>query len=71
MLVLSRKIGEEIIINNNIKVTVIGIERGKVRLGVVTPDGTPVHRKEVLERPGFKERDPFLPAAPDLKGGVG
>ena len=49
MLVLSRHIGEEIIINGDISVTVVSIRGDKVRLGIVAPRDVPVHRQEVYE----------------------
>lgn len=50
MLVLSRKVGEVLVINGNIKVTVCEIERGKVRIGVDADQSIPVYRGEVWER---------------------
>jgi carbon storage regulator len=50
MLVLSRRVGEEIVIAGNVRVTVVSVEGGKVRLGVTAPASVPVHRKEVLDR---------------------
>ncbi len=51
MLVLSRKAGEEIVVSNgDITISVLGITRKKVRLGVSAPSGTPVHRKEIHHR---------------------
>lgn len=47
MLVLSRKNGESIIINNDIVITVVELAGGKVRLGIVAPKDVPVHRQEV------------------------
>lgn len=47
MLVLSRKKGESIVINDNIDVTVVEIRGDKVRLGVTAPGDIPVHRQEV------------------------
>lgn len=49
MLVLSRKKNESIRINDDITITVIDIDRGKVRLGIVAPKEIPVHRQEVYE----------------------
>jgi carbon storage regulator len=49
MLVLSRKKGESIVINNDIIVTVIEIRGDKIRLGVVAPKEVAVHREEVYE----------------------
>ena len=50
MLVLTRREGEEIVIAGNIRVAVVSVEGGKVRLGVSAPASVPVHRKEVLDR---------------------
>lgn len=47
MLVLSRKLGESIVINGNIVVTVVDIDRNKIRLGVVAPKDVPVFRTEI------------------------
>lgn len=49
MLVLSRKKGEAIIINNEITLVVVEIRGDKVRLGIEAPHEVPVHRKEVWE----------------------
>ena len=47
MLVLSRKKQEQIVIDEDILVTVVDIRGDKVRLGVDAPKDVPVHRKEV------------------------
>ncbi len=49
MLVLTRKREEQIVIADNIVITVIEIRGGKVRLGIQAPAEIPVHRKEVYE----------------------
>jgi carbon storage regulator len=49
MLVLSRKMGESIVINNDIRIMVVDIRGDKVRLGVEAPREVPVHRNEVYE----------------------
>jgi carbon storage regulator len=48
MLVLSRKLGEKIYINENICITVVDIDRGKIRLGIEAPRNVPIFRKELL-----------------------
>src|SRR5262249_42788663 len=48
MLVLSRKLGEKIYINDNICITVVDIDRGKIRLGIEAPRNVPIFRKELL-----------------------
>ena len=47
MLVLSRKLSEEIMIGNDIRVMVIEIRGDKVRLGIVAPKDVAVNRKEI------------------------
>ena len=56
MLVLSRRPGEEIIINGNIKVTVVSVKGDRVRIGIAAPDDVPVDRAEVhVQRMKFHE----------------
>ena len=50
MLVLSRRIGETIVINEDIRITVLGTNGGRITLGIVAPADIPVHRQEVFER---------------------
>ena len=50
MLVLTRKVGEQIFIGEDIRVTVVGIRGEKVRLGFTAPDEVPIHREEVYRR---------------------
>lgn len=50
MLVLTRRIGESIVINGNIIVTVNRIHGDRVSLGIKAPPAIPVHREEVQER---------------------
>jgi carbon storage regulator len=50
MLVLTRRIGEEIVIDGNIRVVVTAIQGQKVRLGITAPPSIPVDRKEVHDR---------------------
>jgi carbon storage regulator len=47
MLVLSRKVGEKIVINRNITVTVVEVVGRKIRLGIEAPRDVTVHRQEV------------------------
>jgi len=49
MLVLSRKLGEKIVIDGNIFVTIVDVERGKVRLGIDAPRDVQVDRQEIHE----------------------
>lgn len=61
MLVLSRRIGETLIISDNIKVTVLGITGTQVRIGIEAPQEISVHRQEVHERISGERPDPPPP----------
>lgn len=50
MLVLSRRLGETLIIGDDIKITVLGISGNQVRLGIAAPKEVTVHREEVYRR---------------------
>jgi carbon storage regulator CsrA len=78
MLVLSRRIGEQIRIGKSVVVTLLKVERNRARIGVTAPPGIPVYRQELLDfdssRPplaaresvpdhSVAERDPFRPSA--------
>ncbi len=47
MLVLSRKLGEKIVIGDNIVVTVVKIDRNQIRIGIEAPTDVPVYRQEI------------------------
>jgi carbon storage regulator len=47
MLVLGRKVGESIVIDDNIEITVTSIEADLIKLGISAPKEIPVHRKEI------------------------
>ena len=50
MLVLTRKLGETVLINENISVTVLGIQGGQIKLGFTAPKDVTIHREEIAER---------------------
>ncbi len=50
MLVLSRKKGEQIIIDQDITVTVLEVSHGRVKLGFRGPAEVPIHRQEIADR---------------------
>ncbi|MEX2963353.1 carbon storage regulator CsrA [Microbulbifer sp. TYP-18] len=50
MLILTRRIGENLRIGTNVSVTVLGITRNQVKMGVNAPKSLPVHREEVYLR---------------------
>ena len=50
MLILTRKIGESIMVGDNVTVKVLGVRSGQVKIGVDAPKDLPVHREEIFER---------------------
>ena len=50
MLLLSRKCGQSIIINDDVVVTVVAVDRNRVQIGVQAPGYVPIFRQEIIER---------------------
>ena len=50
MLVLSRRVGEEIVIDGDIRISVLEIAKGTIRLGIVAPPLIRIDRQEIHER---------------------
>ena len=55
MLVLSRKLGEKIVIGDNIVITVVKIDRIQIRIGIEAPHDVPVYREEIAPQRVQKE----------------
>ncbi|SHG78234.1 carbon storage regulator, CsrA [Hydrocarboniphaga daqingensis] len=50
MLILTRKVGESLIIGDEVEVSVLSVKGSQVRIGIKAPKGVAVHRHEILER---------------------
>lgn len=66
MLILARKTGESIAIDNNIKIRVLEIKGGLVKLGIEAPNHVAVHREEIYLRLLEQNRKAALEAPLDL-----
>lgn len=49
-LILTRRVGETVVIGDNITFTVLGVKGSQVRVGINAPKDVPVHREEIYER---------------------
>jgi len=59
MLVLTRRVGESVVIDNDIRVTVVAVQGDKIRLGFTAPEEVAIDREEIRQRRGgFTEAVP-------------
>ena len=66
MLILTRRIGETLLIGDDVTVTVLGVKGNQMKLGINAPKEVAVHRKEIYERiqvEGDNRADKPTPAA--------
>jgi carbon storage regulator len=50
MLILTRRVGETVMVGSEVTVTVLGVKGNQVRLGINAPKDVAVHREEIFER---------------------
>ncbi len=66
MLILTRKLGESIAIDNNIKITVLSIHGKQVKIGIMAPDTVSVHREEIFKKIQHENKSASLALKEDL-----
>jgi len=57
MLILTRRVGESIIVGDDVTITVLGVKGNQIRLGVNAPKDISVHREEIYQRIKQEQRD--------------
>ena len=68
MLILTRRVGETVMIGNDVTVTVLGVKGNQVRIGVNAPRDIAVHREEIYERIKREEQGGGSSARPTATG---
>lgn len=58
MLILTRRVGETLIIGDDVSVTVLGVRGNQIRIGVNAPKNVSVHREEIYDRIQREKEEP-------------
>jgi carbon storage regulator len=58
MLILTRRVGETLMIGDNVTFSVLGVRGNQVRVGIAAPKNVPVHREEIYERIKREQQGP-------------
>jgi carbon storage regulator len=65
MLILTRRVGESVMIGKDVTVTVLGVKGNQVRIGINAPKDVSVHREEIFQRIQGEQGGQADSAAPD------
>ena len=68
MLILTRRVGETLMIGDNVTVTVLGVKGNQVRIGINAPKDLAVHREEIYQRIKLEQVGPTGETGPDEVG---
>ncbi|MFY2764368.1 carbon storage regulator CsrA [Arenimonas sp. MALMAid1274] len=68
MLILTRRVGETLMIGDSVTVTVLGVKGNQVRIGITAPKDVAVHREEIFQR--IQKDDGAAPVAADAGAGL-
>lgn len=70
MLALTRRVGESIIINNDVEVTILDVKGDQIKVGINAPKTVPIYRKEIFNQIKEENESAMIDASrlEDLKG---
>jgi carbon storage regulator len=68
MLILTRRVGETVMIGSEVTVTVLGVKGNQVRIGINAPKSVAVHREEIYERIKREQQSETEDAAGETDG---
>jgi carbon storage regulator len=68
MLILTRRVGETLMIGDSVTVTILGVKGNQVRVGITAPKDVAVHREEIFQRIGREGGNPGGDPSPDASG---
>ncbi len=63
MLILTRRVGETLMIGDDVSITVLGVKGNQVRIGIDAPKNISVHRQEIYERIKHEEEQKPKPVS--------
>jgi carbon storage regulator len=66
MLILTRRVGETVMIGDEVTVVVLGVKGNQVRMGITAPRTVAVHREEIFERIKREEHDEAATTEPKV-----
>jgi len=68
MLILTRRVGETLMIGDSVTVTILGVKGNQVRVGITAPKDVAVHREEIFQRIGREGSTAGGDPSPDTSG---